>query len=118
MKRDISLYLADILENIDDTKQFISGLSFEKFSSNKLVANAVVRSIEVIGEAAKHVPENIRAMQPTVPWKDMAGMRDKCIHDYVGIDYEVVWTAIVDELPKIRPHLQALLEELRKTDRK
>jgi uncharacterized protein with HEPN domain len=90
LKRDVTLYLADILENIDDAAQFISGLSFKEFSTNKLVANAVVRSIEVIGEATKHVPENIRTRKPEVPWKEMAGMRDKCIHDYVGIDYESV----------------------------
>jgi Uncharacterized conserved protein len=118
MRRDISLYLADILENIDDAQGFIRGITYEQFIADKKTVNAAVRSIEVIGEASKHIPDDIRAKRPDVPWKDMAGMRDKCIHDYVGIDFEVVWTAIKDELYEIRPMIQSLLDVLRKPGQK
>jgi len=114
MRRDITLYLGDIIENIDDTAGFIAGMTYERFASNKMAVNAVVRSIEVIGEAVKHVPVEIRARDPGVPWKDMAGMRDKCIHDYAGVDHEVVWRAVKVELAEVRPKIQSLLDELRK----
>ena len=112
MKRDITLYLGDILQNIDDTQQFIANMTYEQFVEDKKTVNAVIRSIEVIGEASKHIPLDIRIKQPDVPWKDMAGMRDKCIHDYVGVDFEVVWTAVKVELLSIRPMIQSLLDEL------
>jgi uncharacterized protein with HEPN domain len=118
MKRDITLYVSDILENIADAGRFISGLTFEQFVKDKMVVNAVVRSIEIVGEATKHVPAEIRARRPDVPWKDMAGMRDKCIHDYVGIDYEVVWTAVKVEFPEVRSKIQSLLDELKNTSQK
>jgi len=114
MIRDICLYLHDIIENIGEAEGFIAGMTYEEFIGDKKTVNAAIRSIEVIGEAAKHVPEDIRAKRPDVPWKDMAGMRDKCIHDYVGIDYEVVWTAVRDELPSLRQTIQSLMDEVRR----
>ena len=118
MKRDITLYIGDIIENIDDAQRFIGGVTYESFIDDKKTVNAVIRSIEVIGEASKHIPSDIRAKRPDVPWKDMAGMRDKCIHDYVGIDFEVIWTAVKDELSAIRPKIQSLLDELRQAEKK
>jgi uncharacterized protein with HEPN domain len=118
MIRNITLYIGDIIENIDDAQSFIGGMKYESFIGDKKTVNAVVRSIEVIGEASKHIPSDIRAKRPDVPWKDMAGMRDKCIHDYVGIDFEVVWTAVKDELPVIRPKIQSLFDELRQAEKK
>ena len=75
MSRDIALYLSDILQNIDDTREFTAGMSYGEFGADKKTINAVVRSIEVIGEAAKHVPGEVRALAPSVPWRNMAGMR-------------------------------------------
>jgi len=112
MKRDFTLYLVDIIDNVNDASGFISDLSYEQFMADKKTVNAVIRSIEVVGEATKQVPEEIRAKRPNVPWKAMAGMRDKCIHGYVDIDYEVVWAAAKEELPAIRDEVQSLLDEL------
>lgn len=114
MKRDITLYLGDIIENINDADGFIAGMTFEQFAANKMAINAVVRSIEIIGEAVKHIPDEIRTREPRVPWKDMAGMRDKCIHDYTDVDNEVVWRAVKVELSEVRPRIRSLLDELRK----
>jgi uncharacterized protein with HEPN domain len=80
-----------------------------------MAVNAVIRSIEIIGEAAKHIPQDIRAMGASVPWKEMAGMRDKCIHDYVAVDFDVVWTAVKTELPQIRTQVKDLLESAKKS---
>jgi len=80
MKRNIAIYLTDILENMRDAEQFVLGQSYQQFAADKKTFNAVVRAIEIIGEAAKNVPDSIRSKYPAVPWKEMAGMRDKVIH--------------------------------------
>ena len=79
MSRDIALYVKDILQNMRDAEEFIQELSYDQFQSDKKTLNAVMRSVEVIGEAAKKVPDKIRTKYPSVPWKEMAGMRDKLI---------------------------------------
>jgi uncharacterized protein with HEPN domain len=72
--------------------------------------DAVVRNLEIVGEAAKRVPQTIRAQAPTVPWRQMAGMRDKLAHDYFGVDLALVWDVAANELPEIREQLAGLLE--------
>ncbi len=73
--------------------------------------NAVVRSLEVIGEAAKKMPDSMKKKYPEIPWKRMTGMRDKLIHEYFGIDLEIVWEVVNTELPPIKPLIQKVLEE-------
>jgi uncharacterized protein with HEPN domain len=113
MKRDVSLYLADIVENMDDAMQYVKGMTYDQFVKDSRTVKAVVRSIEIIGEAAKHVPEETRAESSGVPWKNMAGMRDKCIHDYSGVDHETVWYVVKDDIPEIRPKIAVLAEKVR-----
>ena len=74
-------------------------MSFQTFLQDRKTINAVLRSLEVLGEAAKRVPDDLRAKTPAVPWKRMAGMRDKLIHEYFGVDYSIVWTVVTSELP-------------------
>jgi uncharacterized protein with HEPN domain len=118
MKRDSTLYLSDIIENMDDAAKFLGALRFEDFVKDKKTTNAVVRSIEIIGEATKHISEEIRSKRPDVPWKNMAGMRDRCIHDYLAIDFEMVWNVVKNDVPRIRPLVQSLLAELGRLEKK
>jgi len=112
MKRDIVLYVKDILENMEMAEDFIKDMSYADFVSDKKTNFAVTRCIEIIGEAAKHISANIRKKYPEVPWKDITGMRDKVIHFYFGVNMERVWLAVKEEIPKIKPHIKKILKEI------
>ena len=91
MNREYRDYLEDILTAIDESAEFTRGISFEVFTRDRKTINAVVRSLEVLGEAAKRIPGSLRAEAPGVPWKYMAKMRDKLVHEYFGVDLSIVW---------------------------
>lgn len=112
MTRTVDLYVKDIIQNMVDAEEFIQGLSYETFISDKKTFNAVVRSIEVIGEATKSIPDSVRSRYPDIPWKEMAGMRDKLIHFYFGVDREAVWLTVKERIPAIRPIFQLILRDL------
>lgn len=114
MKNRIYLdYVQDIIDSIRDVESFVKGMSFEEFRKDRKTINAVVRSIEVIGEASKRIPASITADYPNVPWKKMAGMRDKLIHEYFGIDLEILWQVAKEDLKSIRPAIRLILKELK-----
>ena len=112
MKRNLTLYIRDILENMRDAEGFIHGMSFEQFATDKKTLNAVTRSVEVIGEATKHVPESLRSKCPAVPWKEMAGIRDKVIDFCFRVDREAVWLVVKERIPVIKPLIEKILQEL------
>lgn len=109
MKRDFRDSIEDILKSIDDSQKFIEGYTFDDFTVDQKTINAAIRSLEIIGEASKRIPDEIRNLAPDVPWKYMSGMRDKLIHDYFGVDLSIVWGVLIDELPKIQPEIEKLL---------
>lgn len=112
MKRNVALYLRDILQNMQDAEEFIQGLSYDQFTADKKTFNAVLRSIEIVGEAAKHVPESVRSKYPAIPWKEMAGMRDKVIHFYFGVNREAIWLVVKERIPSLRPLIERVLRDL------
>ena len=112
MKGEWRDYLADIIESAFEVETFIAGMSYDDFFRDKKTINAVIRSLEVMGEAAKRVPEEIRVNYPEIPWKRMAGMRDKLIHEYAGVDLETVWDVATEELPALKPMLERLKDNL------
>ena len=97
---------------MDATEEFIRGMDFERFAKDKKTTFAVIRAMEVIGEAAKNIPQLIRSRYPQVPWKDMAAMRDKVIHEYFGVDLKVVWKTAKEDIPSLRPPVENLLKDL------
>ena len=103
-------YVRHILIEADYLIGRSAGLSFDAFAADETLRRAFVRSLEIIGEAAKKVPEDFRAAHPAVEWRAMAGMRDRLIHDYFGIDLELVWDVVQNRIPELRAHLLAILE--------
>ncbi|MDD4909118.1 MAG: DUF86 domain-containing protein [Candidatus Omnitrophica bacterium] len=103
VKRDYRDYVQDIVDCISEIYDFVGEMSLAQFKKDKKTQNAVLRSVEVMGEAAKNIPAAIKEKHPGVPWKAMAGMRDKLIHEYSGVDLEIVWNLIKQELPEVRP---------------
>ena len=106
-------FLNHILEEIDNIEKFTKGLTKEQFVSNKLKQYAVVRSLEVIGEAVKNLPLSIRNENPKVPWKEIVGTRDKIVHHYFGISYELIWMVVKEELPKLKKQISKVIKDLK-----
>lgn len=99
MIRDDSVYHAHILDALHQIAEYTDGLDYETFRSSRMVHDAVIRQFEIIGEATKNLSEAFRSHYPTVPWKDLAGFRDKLIHQYFGVDLTLVWRSVVDDVP-------------------
>ena len=99
MKRKVEFFLKDILQSISDIEAFVGQMSKDDFLKDRKTQSAVVRQIEIIGEAIKYLPVELKATYLHVPWKEIAGMRDVIIHEYFGVDTDLVWNAIKNDVP-------------------
>lgn len=109
-KRKVLLYISDILEAIQSIERYVENLTFDDFVKDRKTIDAIVRNFEIIGEAVKHIPKTLKLKYPAIPWKKMAGMRDRIIHEYFGVDIEILWKTIKEDLPKVKPEIEKILE--------
>lgn len=111
MSKDSLEYLRHILDERTYLTNAKVELSYHTFIQNETLKRAIVRSLEIIGEATKKIPSDFRDKYPTVNWKSMAGMRDRLIHDYMGINYKIVWDVVVNKIPELQQQISAIAKE-------
>ena len=107
-KRNEKLYIKDILSAIKHIENYTEGISFEKFSDDQMIIDAVVRNFEIIGEAAQKISQKTKFSAPEIPWQDIVGMRNKIIHEYFGVDLEIIWRTIQEALPVFKKAIKKI----------
>ena len=112
MSKDNSFYIFVMLESISYVGEYIRDLDWETFKDAVMTQDAVLRRITIIGEATKSLPDHVRSRYPEVPWKDIAGMRDKLVHDYLGVKLKRVWKVCNEDLPALEERLKDILADL------
>jgi len=110
MKRVYEDYLRDMLENAEKARSFVDGLDYESFCVDDKALYAVIRAFEIIGEAARQIPDEIRNANPIIPWREITGMRNKLTHEYYGVNTRVVWRTVQEDLPLIIPALRKIID--------
>jgi uncharacterized protein with HEPN domain len=108
MLRDHRAYINDILEGIRKIERYTDNLSGERFSEDELVQDGVIRNLEIIGEAIKKIPDNIKNQHPDIEWKKIAGLRDILTHAYFGIDLEIIWDIVKNKIPDLKRKMNEL----------
>jgi len=114
MKEEFLDYVEDIIDAMDDAMSFVEGMKYEDLVKDRKTIYAVVRALEIIGEAVKRIPDLVRNRYPQIPWKDMAGMRDKLIHEYFGVDIKRVWKTVKEDILNLKPLFEKILKDFQK----
>ncbi len=107
-KRDWKLFVEDISECIGKIERYIENMEFNDFKNDAKTIDAVVRNLEIIGEASKNIPKNIKDRYQNVYWKGIAGLRNRIIHEYFGVDFKIIWHIIKEELPTLRKQMKQI----------
>jgi len=115
-KRGDQEFISDIKESMERIEKYTTGMSYEMFLQDTKTQDAVVRNVEIIGEAAKNLSTDFRKKYSHLDWKKIAGMRDKIIHFYFGVKWDIVWAVIKDKIPTLSEQIYSILNELKKSD--
>lgn len=109
-KREPRLYLEDIKDSIEKIEKYIKDLSFDEFTRDDKTIDAIVRNLTIIGEAARNIPEELKLKNPDIAWSETIGMRNKITHEYFGVDEDILWKTIKEDLPTLKKQIWGLLE--------
>ncbi|MBI4811013.1 MAG: DUF86 domain-containing protein [Ignavibacteriales bacterium] len=112
MNRELVDYIQDVIDATESGMKFVYGMEYDDFIQDDKTIFAVIRAIEVIGEAAKNISNDVRKRYPEIPWRNIVGMRDKLIHAYFGVDIKRVWKTIKEEIPPLKPIFEQMLRDL------
>lgn len=113
MKREFLDYVDDVIDAMSKVQKFTEAMGYEDFIKDDKTVFAVTRAIEIIGEAVKKMPSTVRKRYPQIPWKEMAGMRDKLIHEYFGVNLRAIWETAKNDIPAIKPLFDKIREDYR-----
>jgi uncharacterized protein with HEPN domain len=111
MSREFLDFVEDILDGMNKAEALLEGVNYSRFETDFRINFAVVRALEIIGEAAKRLPDDLRQRYPDIPWKGMSGMRDRIIHGYDNVDLQIVWDVVKRDIPQIKPKIELILAE-------
>ena len=112
MKRDARLYLDDIVEAIQRIEEYSTHSDFDSFTQDKKAVDAIVRNFEIMGEAVNKIPSVLRNKYPDIPWTEMMGMRNKLIHEYFGVDTQILWRTVKENMPQLKTQVRKMLQDL------
>jgi len=111
MSREYRLFLEDIRDSCQKILNYTENLSFKQFVNNEMAYDAILRNVEIVGEAAKQIPETVRNQYPEADWRRIAGLRDIVAHQYFGIHDEIIWDVVVNKIPVLLHQIQDILEQ-------
>ena len=113
MPKDYSIYLNDIIDSIEKIRTYTRGISYEEFIKNSLIADGVMRNLEIIGEAVKKLPPGMKRKYSGIEWKKIAGLRDILIHEYSGIDMKIVWDVVDNKMPELKVSIKGIMKGMK-----